>query len=248
MNRRARLNMLVEFGIKAPHMNILEREDGNVTIVEPLGDLTDKDIRQFDEKTAELLKAKQPRYVVIDLGEVDHVSAAGLRSLLMLSKRLRASAGKLALCALKDRVREAFDISGITEAFLIAASPQEAITLLRSEKRRSSAIPRPPEFCLPGIGPRGGVPQPGISDSSHHLAGPEGIRMSPEGSEIQPLDEPTGNLPRFGDAGEVPDLPVPATATEPPEIFALRPLSRRRAVARVRRRGPAQFLFVTDED
>ncbi len=66
--------------------------------------------------------------------------------------------------------------------------------------------------------------------------------------ESQPLDKPIRELPRFGATRERPDRPVAETTTELPEVFALRPLSRRRAVARVRHRGPARFLFVTDGD
>ena len=42
-------------------------------------------------------------------------------------------------------------------------------------------------------------------------------------------------------------LQVPETE-EVPDVFDLRPLSRRRAVARVKRRGPARFYFVADDE
>jgi hypothetical protein len=38
------------------------------------------------------------------------------------------------------------------------------------------------------------------------------------------------------------------SAEEASEVFALRPTSHRLATARVQRRGPAQFRFVTDGD
>ena len=50
--------------------------------------------------------------LVIDFGELDFVSSAGLRVLLTTAKRLKAGSGELRVCSLNDAVQEVFDISG----------------------------------------------------------------------------------------------------------------------------------------
>ncbi len=184
-------------------MNIRDREEGNVTIVEPSGDLDDKNVRQFDQKIAELLQANRRRFV-IDLREIDHVSAAGLRSLLTLSKRLND--GHLVLCTLNDRVREAFEIAGFAEIFLIADSPQEAIRLLQPENRRASAIARLTAKLL-GIGERGsevGVPPPEISDIADIAAA---ILIAPEESPGR-SSPASDQLPELPESNEPPSAPT----------------------------------------
>ncbi len=45
-----------------------------------------------------------------------------------------------------------------------------------------------------------------------------------------------------------PGSTVPASAEDASEVFELQPLSKRQATARVQKRGPARFRFVTDGD
>ncbi len=47
---------------------------------------------------------------------------------------------------------------------------------------------------------------------------------------------------------ETAETTAPAAAEGSTEVFELRPLSRRQATARVQKRGPARFRFVTDGD
>jgi hypothetical protein len=60
----------------------------------------------------------------------------------------------------------------------------------------------------------------------------------------------TGSLREVTGPGPPPAAPEPA-AVDPtgefPEVFVLRPRSRRRVTARVQERRPARFQFVTDD-
>ncbi|MCP4006347.1 MAG: hypothetical protein GY725_19380 [bacterium] len=49
-------------------------------------------------------------------------------------------------------------------------------------------------------------------------------------------------------SGESAEAAAPASAEDASEVFELRPLSQRQAMARVQKRGPARFRFVTDGD
>lgn len=72
-------------------------------------------------------RATEPR-IVVDLSGVEYVSSAGLRVFLMLAKKVKASSGKLALCALPPSVRQVFDLSGFTTLFIVEATIEQAFT------------------------------------------------------------------------------------------------------------------------
>ena len=65
--------------------------------------------------------------LAIDFSQVDYISSAGLRVLLMAAKKINASAGKMGLFALKDQIKEVFDIAGFTAIFQIFQSRDEAL-------------------------------------------------------------------------------------------------------------------------
>ena len=68
---------------------------------------------------------------IIDLNELDYISSAGLRSILVASKQLKAKSGRLSLCALKGSVKDVFDISGLTLLIPIYESLKAAIDELK---------------------------------------------------------------------------------------------------------------------
>ena len=64
--------------------------------------------------------------LILDLTDMDYISSAGLRVLLLANKYLKQKAGDLALCGLQPNVLEVLNISGFTPLFLIAATPDAA--------------------------------------------------------------------------------------------------------------------------
>ena len=63
--------------------------------------------------------AKGNGSMLLDLSELEYVSSAGLRVMLVAAKRVQQRGGKLALYGLNGNVREVFDISGFTAVFKI---------------------------------------------------------------------------------------------------------------------------------
>jgi anti-anti-sigma factor len=103
--------------------------------------------------TAEL--GQGPDCLLVDCGELEFITSAGLRVLLMLGKRLGAEGGCLALCSLNAATRQVFDVAGFSTIFPIRPNRAEAIAWLvaegkvsrtahmaRSILRRSAAPPR----------------------------------------------------------------------------------------------------------
>ena len=59
------------------------------------------------------------RKMVFDFSEVSYISSAGLRVLIYASKAMSKNSGKLSLCALDDNIRKIFEISGLSNHFVV---------------------------------------------------------------------------------------------------------------------------------
>ena len=69
--------------------------------------------------------------LVLDLGGLEYISSAGLRSILGVDKKVKALGGKLALCNLKGMVKEVFHISGFAVMFLTFDTVEAALVSTR---------------------------------------------------------------------------------------------------------------------
>jgi anti-sigma B factor antagonist len=81
---------------------------------------------EFDRLLAGFLEEGDKDFV-IDFGALDYISSAGLRSVLLAAKKLKAKGRRLSLAALKDVVKEVFDIAGFSTIIAIYPSAQAAL-------------------------------------------------------------------------------------------------------------------------
>lgn len=65
--------------------------------------------------------------VVMDMAELNYVSSAGLRVMLMTAKRLKSSGGRFALAAVGPVILEVLDIAGFTS--ILDIHPDRAAAL-----------------------------------------------------------------------------------------------------------------------
>jgi anti-anti-sigma factor len=65
--------------------------------------------------------------IVADLGNLEYISSAGLRSILVIAKKLKAKNGKIILAAMEESVHEVFEISGFNAIIPIADTVETAI-------------------------------------------------------------------------------------------------------------------------
>ncbi len=70
--------------------------------------------------------------VIINLQNLEYISSAGLRILLLVAKNISAKNGKLCICSLTGNVKSVFEISGFLSVFAIENSEEDAITYLNS--------------------------------------------------------------------------------------------------------------------
>lgn len=66
------------------------------------------------------------RYIVLDLGELQYISSAGLGSIVRLSKKLKALGGSVALCRVGGMVKEVFQVTGLFAIFKVFDSSESA--------------------------------------------------------------------------------------------------------------------------
>ena len=63
---------------------------------------------------------------VIDCSQLDYISSAGLRAMLLVAKELQGRGGDLHLAALQETVHTVFTISGFDKIISIVATPDDA--------------------------------------------------------------------------------------------------------------------------
>ena len=108
-------------------MKIETRKDGGRLIVSVGGRLDAVAAPEFDRRSDEWL-AEGTSAMILDFGGLEYISSAGLRSLLLLGKKLSARKGRIVIAAVKDVVKEVFVISGFDSIFTVAESVDAALS------------------------------------------------------------------------------------------------------------------------
>ncbi|MCG6861879.1 MAG: STAS domain-containing protein [Chromatiaceae bacterium] len=107
-------------------MHISEQRKEGVLILGPEGRLDTNTSEPFEQRMMAVIDAGNNR-LVVDLTELDYISSAGLRVLLMSAKRLKNEQGRLALCGLKSHIREVFEISGFLKILTVVENTDAAV-------------------------------------------------------------------------------------------------------------------------
>jgi anti-anti-sigma factor len=107
-------------------MEIHDESIGDTCVVTAIGRLDGGASAAFAEKIGGLVANPNPN-LLIDFAGVDFVTSAGLRAVLLLLKKVKATGGSFALCGVQDSVREVLDIAGFTG--MINIYPARAVAI-----------------------------------------------------------------------------------------------------------------------
>lgn len=107
-------------------MQIAEVQCGEVRVIGPSGRIDTTTAGALEAKLAALLAAASPR-VVVDFSDVEYISSAGLRVLLVAARRVQGTGGRLALCGMRPPVHHVFQLAGFLPLFTIAESRDAAV-------------------------------------------------------------------------------------------------------------------------
>jgi anti-anti-sigma factor len=116
-------------------VQISQETAGNTCVVVVSGRLDGSTSAAFAEQVGELAVGDNPR-LLLDFGAVDFVTSAGLRAVLQVVKRVKASGGLLAMCNVQEPVREVLDISGFAAMFGIHRERPDAIAAMAGWEAR----------------------------------------------------------------------------------------------------------------
>lgn len=107
-------------------MNLEQERRDDILILRPRGRLDSSSSPELERLLVEQLDAGSQR-LVLDFSDLEYISSAGLRVVLLAGKKLRASKGKMALVSLQPMVHEVFDMSGFLALFVVSPTLDEGL-------------------------------------------------------------------------------------------------------------------------
>jgi len=110
-------------------MELEEERVGDAFVVTARGRLDGASSSIFADRISGLMANQKPK-ILVDFTEVDFVTSAGLRAVLILLKKVKAADGSFALCGVQNSVREVLDISGFTAMINIHPARSDGIAAL----------------------------------------------------------------------------------------------------------------------
>ena len=121
------LDTLGGFGDIVPmSVQIHTNKEGNGTVVQLQGKVDATSAPSVEQALVGVIDQGEKR-LVLDCAGLDFISSAGLRSLLLAVKKMKAAGGGISLAALQPNVKEVFDISGFSALFTIHGSRADAL-------------------------------------------------------------------------------------------------------------------------
>ncbi len=112
-------------------MTIIQKEKDGIIELSVSGRLDAVSAIEADKDFNSVVDAGHDR-LLINLANLNYISSAGLRVLLVVAKRIQQSGGNIVLCALSSNVKEVFEISGFSSIFKIFATNNQAIKYLKT--------------------------------------------------------------------------------------------------------------------
>lgn len=110
-------------------MNLQTRIENDVTVVMVSGRLDTVTAPEYEKNIREMIAGGITRFVV-DFEQLEYISSAGLRGLLVMAKLLNEKGGRMCLANVKGNVRSVFDMCGFTAVFKMKNSVSEALEIL----------------------------------------------------------------------------------------------------------------------
>jgi len=110
-------------------MEITESRNASVVVIGLKGRLDANTSPRLEERLLGLIDGGERR-LLLSFVDMEYVSSAGLRVLLMAAKRLKPVNGKLALSSMKSHIKEVFDIAGFSSVLPIFGSDEEGMASL----------------------------------------------------------------------------------------------------------------------
>ena len=131
-------------------MNVIhERHDDRTRIAKLEGRIDSTNCTEFETQLEAGVDA-DATLVILDFGEVNFISSAGLRVVLKMAKQLRSRGAKLGLCSLPTPIQQVLEVSGFDRILPLYSSRAEAVGT-RTVENPLERLRLPREFSLADV-------------------------------------------------------------------------------------------------
>jgi len=108
-------------------INLSKSADKAIVAVE--GRLDTVSAPDFEHEVKHLISQGENRFV-LDLSDLEYVSSAGLRCILVLAKEAKSQGGGISCCRLQGLVKQVFDVSGFSSMIPVFDSLEGALNAM----------------------------------------------------------------------------------------------------------------------
>lgn len=108
-----------------------EERPSGIKVIHFHGDLDSMGTRMVEDSFSSAINDRNSR-VIIELGDVNFISSAGLAMLLVRGKMLREGGGNLNIASASERVHEVLMLAGFHDLFGIYPTLEEALSAVES--------------------------------------------------------------------------------------------------------------------
>ncbi len=106
-------------------MNVETSHTGTTAVAAVSGRVDSANAKEFEEELSAVIE-KGSTGLVVDCGELNYISSAGLRVFLIAIRKTSAAGGGLALCRVPDHIQEVLEISGFSRLAKVFDTVEEA--------------------------------------------------------------------------------------------------------------------------
>ena len=106
-------------------MNVETSHTGSTAVAAVSGRVDSANAKEFEEELSAIID-KEATGLVVDCGELNYISSAGLRVFLIAIRKTSAAGGGLALCRVPDHINEVLEISGFSRLAKVFDTVEEA--------------------------------------------------------------------------------------------------------------------------
>ena len=106
-------------------MNVETSHTGSTAVAAVSGRVDSANAKEVEEELSAIID-KGATGLVVDCGELNYISSAGLRVFLIAIRKTSAAGGGLALCRVPDHINEVLEISGFSRLAKVFDTVEEA--------------------------------------------------------------------------------------------------------------------------
>ena len=107
-------------------MEIIKEEKKDITLLKINGKFDAVSAPEVETVIGKVIGGGAKK-IIINLEKVHYISSAGLRTLLIAAKDIKAEKGKIVICSMAETVNKVFEISGFSTIFETFDTEAEAI-------------------------------------------------------------------------------------------------------------------------